>query len=204
MTDLSGLWDRMKKALGLGGPPGGGAAADAGAARGTAVGPSRGVAKSSPRGRTEGALPARPEDSPPGRPGDMVQAFIDGLLHHHNPDVRAGAARKLGEIGPRAGRRAVDALARALADDDPGVRSSAALSLADFGAEAGGCADALVELLGDEDDDVRSSAGVALHDIGPAGREALERALQHANPLIRVEAQMLLQRSGDDGGGSGG
>src|SRR5690606_41216541 len=75
VTDLSGLWDRMKKALGLGGPPGGGAAADAGAARGTAVGPSRGVAKSSPRGRTEGALPARPEGSPPGRPGDMVQAF---------------------------------------------------------------------------------------------------------------------------------
>lgn len=133
--------------------------------------------------------------------GDVVQAFIDGLLRHDSPDVRAGAARKLGEFGPRAGKRAIEALARALNDDDPGVRSSAALSLADFGEEVIGCVDALIEALGDADDDVRSSAGVALQDIGTAAVPALERALAHDNPLVRFEAQMLLKRGQASGEG---
>lgn len=125
--------------------------------------------------------------------GDGVQALIGGLLNHGDPNVRAGAARKLGDMAPHAAELAVEALTQALRDDDAGVRSSAALSLADFSADAVHAVDALIEALGDDDDDVRSSAGIALQEIGGDALPALERALTHDNPLVRFEAKMVLR-----------
>ncbi len=179
VSGLARWWERVRDALGIGRRRGGGDAA----------------------GGVGGGEARRLHEQ-----GDMIQLFIDGLLSHPNPDVRAGAARKLGELGVRGGRRAVEALCRALQDQDPGVRSSAALSLADLGPAAGGCVAALIEALGDADDDVRSSAGIALTDIGAAARPALQQALNHDNALVRSEASLLLrrwaeadQRPGDEG-----
>lgn len=175
-------WQRLREALGAG------------------TGPSR------PDRAREGAPGAfsPPELSPP--PGPPAAGAPPGprtlveALAHPDPNVRAAAARKLGELGPQHAGLAVPALTGALSDPDEAVRSSAALSLGAFGAGAAPAVPALIEALGDPDDDVRSSAGIALEDIGPPARGALEGALGHANALIRAEAAILLRQLGADRG----
>lgn len=161
---MASWWERVQGVLGIGG-------------------------RRSPKEEAAGARRTRPA-----RQRDMVEALIDGLLHHEIPDVRAGAARNLGELGLRAGPRGIEALTRALRDPDAGVRSSAALSLGEFGLDASNYIDELIELLGDPDDDVRSSAGIALEDIGAPARPALEQALDHESALVRAEAKATLER----------
>lgn len=127
-------------------------------------------------------------------PAQLIQA-----LKHPNPDVRAGAARHLGEYGSGRGnepsgdgRPFVAALLGALTDEDASVRSAAALSLGEWGAAAAGAVPALIDALAEEDDDVRSSAGIALQDIGRASRQPLERALDHPDEGVRREASAIL------------
>ncbi|MBO8142431.1 MAG: HEAT repeat domain-containing protein [Firmicutes bacterium] len=133
---------------------------------------------------------------------DPVAYFSQGLANA-NPDVRAGAARKLGELGPEAAPAAVPLLVKALEDPDGAVRSSAALSLGSFGEMAAPAVNGLVRLLADPDDDVRSSAGIALLDIGPPAREAVEAALESPDPMVRAEAANIWRRLGPKDGRNG-
>lgn len=86
----------------------------------------------------------------------------------------------------------VTALLQAMADADASVRSSAALSLGEWGVAAAGAVPALINALAEEDDDVRSSVGIALQDIGRAARPPLEEALSAPDPRIRAEAEAIL------------
>lgn len=118
-------------------------------------------------------------------------------LRHPNPDVRAGAARQLGTLhelpdGRNNASAVVAALIGGLHDEDAGVRSSAALSLGEWGTEATGAIPALIGLLAEEDDDVRSSAGIALEDIGEAARVPLQEALSHPDERVKAEAKAIL------------
>lgn len=154
-----------------------------------------------------------------GGPAYDVRKLI-AALEHPNPDVRVGAAHELGALGAhfglgskaRAGSESssrlspgsaagvdviVAALIDALDDDDPSVRSSAALSLGECGAAAIGAIPALIATLAEADDDVRSSARIALEDIGDAARVPLQEALAHPDTRVRAEAEAILMLMGD-------
>lgn len=171
---MGGFWQRLRAALGR----------DKDA-------PQQAGSRNRPAG--EPALPGGGRGRSGAAADREVQKLVQGL-RHADPNVRAAAARKLGELGARAGPAAVPALVEALADEDDGVRSSAALSLGVFGVQAAAAVPALVKALGDPDDDVRSSAGIALEDIGPPARAALTEALSHPNSLVRTEAAIILRQ----------
>jgi HEAT repeat protein len=130
-------------------------------------------------------------------------------LGHKDPAVRLEAARRLGELGPRAAR-AASALAQALQDDDSKVVKAARAALRRLGAAAvpalvrslrrsrawpvwgsaflgealvavGPAAiPATIGLLGDRRGHVRSAAAEALASIGAPAARALERALRES------------------------
>src|SRR5690606_15692864 len=139
VSRMGGFWQRLRAALGR----------DKDA-------PQQAGSRNRPAG--EPALPGGGRGRSGAAADREVQKLVQGL-RHADPNVRAAAARKLGELGARAGPSAVPALVEALADEDDGVRSSAALSLGVFGVQAAAAVPALVKALGDPDDDVRSSAG---------------------------------------------
>jgi hypothetical protein len=89
------------------------------------------------------------------------------------------AAKALGELGPAA-KKAVPALARAVADEHESVRAQAAYALGEIGPEAKGAVLALRRALTDSKSSVRLQAACALGEIGP---EAKSAALQLANSL---------------------
>ncbi len=71
----------------------------------------------------------------------------------------------------------VDTLIKDLSNKDPAVRSSAALELADGGAQAKRAVPQLIKLLNDKNVGVRSSAAFSLRKIGtPEASKALENA----------------------------
>ena len=82
------------------------------------------------------------------------------LLQDEDEDVRAGAARALGEFGDM---KAIDPLLTALQDREVWVRENAVTALGKIGEE--NAMAALDAVLGDEDEDVKSAAAVAIKVI---------------------------------------
>jgi HEAT repeat protein len=83
----------------------------------------------------------------------------------------------------------------ALADPEPGVRLSAAMSLEAIGREARSAVPALVQALGDSDGNVRLWAVKALGAIGPDARSAvpaLTRTARHDS--LRQAADEAIRR----------
>jgi hypothetical protein len=79
--------------------------------------------------------------------------------------LRKHTASVLGQIAEQA-PDAIPALAKALADADPGVRQEAAKALGGLGVQAGEAVPHLRKALGDPDEAVRSQATAALKKIG--------------------------------------
>jgi HEAT repeat protein len=133
-------------------------------------------------------------------------------------DVRAEAARALGETGAAAAP-ALPALTTLLADPDPLAREQAALALGRIGSPAPEVVDGLQELLADPFDYVRAAGVEALARFGSAaepgdpaaggnGRAAgapaideLLTRLAEGNDFSRTEAAWLLAKHGAAAGG---
>src|SRR5262245_33082096 len=98
--------------------------------------------------------------------------------------VRASAVHDLAERGAQAREKVVRGLERALSDASAGVRSAAALALADVkGVEA---LPSLLVAVEDDDAHVRQMALCALGEIGdPRAGERLRRALSDNRPEVR-------------------
>ncbi len=119
-----------------------------------------------------------------------LEPMVSGL-EHPNPRVRIGIAETLGFLRDEG---AVDPLIRALGDQDPVVRSTAARSLAAQPARPrSGAPAALVEALGDSNHTVVSEATEALTAIGADGLPALVAALTHARRIVRCRSAGLIR-----------
>lgn len=108
------------------------------------------------------------------------------------PPSRAAAAHALGDVtDPVEKRRAVDALVRALDDDQPQVRMEACASLGALGEP--GCVPQLVKRLADGVASVRQNAAIALGTLRhPDGFEALEEGLREGPADLRFQAATSL------------
>ena len=112
------------------------------------------------------------------------------------PEVRARAAAILGRIGPKA-KRAVPALAEALADPDPETRNEVLFALAAIGPKAEGAVAAVTKALGDPDMNVRYAACYALGSIGPAAKSAkaaLQRNLASPDEFLALDSAWALSQ----------
>ncbi len=119
---------------------------------------------------------------------------LAGALRDADAQVRVGAARALGQIGPGA-RDAVTALVQALRDGEARVRFDAAVALGRIGPAAGDAVPALGALLRDPAGEVRVGAAMGLGGIGPAAQEtvpALAQALRDPNVVLRMSAASAL------------
>jgi len=114
--------------------------------------------------------------------GVTVAELVDGL-DDPDHDVRVGAARALGRLGPGA-REAVPALIKALSDPARLVRLAATEALGQMGPAAEPALASLRGLLTDADAIVRRAAPAALGQIGPPAAEALVAVLDHADPYV--------------------
>lgn len=107
-------------------------------------------------------------------------APLQSLLQDRDRQIRAGAVRGLGRLGPAAAP-AVTALIEVLKDDEmPEIRADAARSLGEIGPSAQAAVSALIVFA--QSNNIQAGAGVvALGKIGPAASEAipvLEKMLQ--------------------------
>ena len=113
--------------------------------------------------------------------GDPLRDMIKKLQKARQAEEREDAARWL---GGRDDPAAVEALALALSDKDPGVREAAASALWETGQEAKAAAPALRQALEDPEPRVAANAAAALdfmdaasaEDLAPARRRALREA----------------------------
>lgn len=107
-----------------------------------------------------------------------VPALLDCLMHT-DANLRLGAARTLGWMGPKA-RLAVPKLTEILADKLPEVRGQAAFALGQIGPEARQSMPALLDLLKDKDALVRVHAADAVWQIEKniAALPVLEKTLK--------------------------
>ncbi|MEX0702861.1 MAG: HEAT repeat domain-containing protein [Planctomycetales bacterium] len=119
--------------------------------------------------------------------GAVLPALVESLDSDRNPEVRTWAARAVGgfaarhevfgdEEKPRDVSRPVAALAKALSDESPEVRATAADSLASVGKPADSAAPALIRALDDEHAEVAARAARALGELSPeAAKSAVPR-----------------------------
>ena len=124
---------------------------------------------------------------------DLIQQLSSNDFH-----TRQHAAWQLGNLG-LAARDAVPALAKALHDPFPDVRSSAGKALGQIGPPAVG---ELVKALKDRDAGVRTRAAQALGQAGPDAKEAVPAlidALKDNQTDVRVAAVDALGEMGADG-----
>ncbi len=127
---------------------------------------------------------------------------LTGQLADPDPNARAVAASRLGQLGPKAAA-VVPLLIRALEDDgypDVGepVWILAAKALGKMGPEA---VPQLIEPLGSPDPHVAKGAAAALGDIGPPAKEAvgpLIAALEKDDPETRITFMYALMGIGPD------
>ncbi len=103
---------------------------------------------------------------------------------------RAGAVRAIGAFGPDAAP-AIDELAKALSDPDPGVRIAAAWALSQMESAGAPGVPGLKKSLSDPDPRVRCLSAVALRSIGPKAANAvpeLIQALKDSEAYVRAPA----------------
>jgi HEAT repeat protein len=122
----------------------------------------------------------------------VVVSALEPLLRDPDRNVVWATARALGKLG----KGAVPALVTALREsDDDFVRSAAALSLEDLGADAEGATESLVDLLKDDDPEIRRAAAATLGKIGPAVGDhvsALGDAVADGDPEVALTATVAL------------
>ena len=116
-------------------------------------------------------------------------------------EVRMSAVRDLGRYSADDEPRAAQALVRVLKNDtSPGVRSEAAVALAD--ACARGCGEALLDALEDAHPRVRQMALLALGEVAEPGDtralQAIEKALDDESPEMRFQALIGFHRVAGD------
>jgi HEAT repeat protein len=117
--------------------------------------------------------------------------WLVGRLAEPSPDVRARACHALGAIGdPYAGPALLDGLD----DVEWPVRAQAAKALGRIGFTD--ATRALRRRMRDECWWVRANSAEALRSMGPAGRAALESALDDDDPFARQQAVLKLEESG--------
>ncbi len=124
----------------------------------------------------------------------IIEPLRRGLVSP-KPNVRAGAARILREMGPEA-RGAVDSLVIALSDENRWVRWYAIEALGNLGSGGAPGVDPLVKLLSHEDYGTRQRAATALGQIGPAAKAAAPALKRLSNNdrhrSVRTEAAKAL------------
>jgi HEAT repeat protein len=130
--------------------------------------------------------------------GASVRALVDALKNTH-PDVRAGAAAALGDIGI-SDKGIVLALAEVLAKDKHEYpRQQAAAALQRMGGDARVAEAALTRALGDDDLGVRRAAYSALGVVRPDVKEVAVRLLRSRDFRFRVNvAAGILEHVGRD------
>lgn len=122
-----------------------------------------------------------------GQQGQLGLAALGHLLDAAQSDLRFWAVRGLWANGSAA---AVAHLIAALADDEPMVRSGAALALGELKAEA--AIDSLAELVYNDASAAGSHAGDALSKIGQGATPRLIRLLRAEPAWVRVRAAKAL------------
>ena len=150
-------------------------------------------------------------------------ASLIEMLKSEDPSARRDAARELGEMGSRAkealpeliesleyddvqaveavsetlygiGKPAVPVLIKALGDNNPIRKRSAAMILARFGPMAEEAVPALVGLLEDKDKEIVNAAKYALNEVvTPAAAPLLEEELKNPKPEVRSAAKEALE-----------
>ena len=128
------------------------------------------------------------------RSADATEPLLP-LLRDGDPDVRAAAARVLGDVRLPT---AIGPLTERLRDGHLRVQREAAAALARFGSKAVDAAPALMKMLRDNDDRdavLRHAAVFALAEIG--AREVLVAAADDPRPAVRRGVLLALARSGD-------
>jgi HEAT repeat protein len=140
--------------------------------------------------------------APPPLPRTVEASFRD--LGASRPEVRVSSIEDLARHAardPQVRARALAPLEKALKDDFGGVRSAAAVALADLRARES--LPALLVAIEDPDPHVRQMALTALGEIGdPRAAPRLERALSDRRPEVRYQAVIAYSRvvTGDDRG----
>jgi Protein of unknown function (DUF2961)/HEAT repeats len=108
-----------------------------------------------------------------GAQGAPAGSELIAALSDHSIEVRVAAVAALAQVGRHNGPAAVPALAGALADPAPGVRTMAAVALRAEGAKAAAAVPQLIRALDDPVDYVRASAADAIGAIGPGASGAV-------------------------------
>lgn len=130
-----------------------------------------------------------------GRAGEPAVGPLIDCLRRGPEHVRRNAGYGLAAVGPAA----VEALARACADDDPAVRLAAVDSLGDMGRASAPAMPALQRALGDASAAVRGHAAEALGAMGtlpPGVLEELAGVLRDRDEWVRRNAALGLARLG--------
>ena len=167
--DMAAALRVARAATGL--PPTAGASAGRGGASDPDLLPTRIVPHLARRGRPGRGTPD---------PRLLVPPFVRAL-RNDDKDIRAEAARALGQLGPAAAP-ALSQVVKALQDTSWEVRIQACHALRRMGPEAGAAAEALREAGRDADERVRGAAARALSGIAIAPRESSVASLQALIP----------------------
>jgi HEAT repeat protein len=122
--------------------------------------------------------------------------LIRSLAGHPEMEVRVEALRALGALGPDP--ESVAVCLAAMDDPEWPTRALAASSLGRLGER--GAIPRLEQAMGDPAYWVRHHVAEAIAGMGEAGKAALTRGLEHANPFVRdMSAQALYMRSARGG-----
>jgi HEAT repeat protein len=126
------------------------------------------------------------------KPEQFIPTLIQ-VLSDPTPNVRLVAAGRLRALGPSASP-AVDALGKALGDEDERVRTAAAEALTRIGLMA---VPTLGQLLSSQDVNVRKLALACLSGLGAAAKSELpkiEKLQQDPDQVVREAAKNLVER----------
>src|SRR5260221_7785157 len=119
--------------------------------------------------------------------GRPLSAYLEQLKRASGTN-RPELARAIGAFGEDAGP-AVKAVAEALTDPDPDVRSAAAWALSQMGTTGSPAIPALENALGDTNPRVRCLSALALHSMGPKAADAVPALVQAlSDPAAYVRA----------------
>ena len=130
--------------------------------------------------------------------GPPAGKWLAAALKAPNPRIRSGGARVLSAMYPPP-PEAAEALLASLADADAGVRTSAAMALANYphGTQAhfsGNYIDALFRAAQAADEDTRLWAAIGLVKLGPPAGKWLAKALKDPLASTRAGAALVLSR----------
>jgi HEAT repeat protein len=128
-----------------------------------------------------------------GKPQDEIPKLVKKLAKDRDPEVRAAAAERLGDLKAK---EAIPDLVRAMQiDTDASVRADAAGALLHLGEDARSAMPALQYALGDADSTVVWNAAAALHNLDVVTTDlmpAYRRLLTDRDCGIKVSAALAI------------